>query len=250
MHNLPPDTSFLLHSRYTQTQQLITQLHAKTAQHPDAARQQLALALDWMLRAHYAQRDREDGPYPNHPLRVALHVLQQFGEQNPDVIMAALLHDTVEDQAEAIVALAAVSNPATTPQQQALSVLATQFGTRVAQLVGYLTNPDFSVLVKEAAANGRFVTRNTLYLDHIIHLYEQDSEAFLIKLADFWQNAGHLYRVTDGQRQENLRRKYGPVMTWIIDTLSQLDDPAHRLFAHKEDVVQAFTAVYQRDYHP
>lgn len=246
--SFPADASFLLTPRYAPTQQLSAQLWASLPPQTAVTRQRLAQALDWMLRAHYGQADREDGPYPNHPLRVALHVLEQFGRQDPDVIMAALLHDMVEDQAEAVLALTAVPLPATNPQKQALAVLSNQFGARVAQLVGYLTNPDFAALAEAARENGRFPTPYTLYRDHIIHLYTQDGDAFLIKLADFWQNAGHLSRVADPQRQAHLRRKYGPVMGWIIATLPQLDDPAHPLFAHKERVAREFTAVYQRDY--
>jgi len=49
-------------------------------------------------RAHEGQR-RKDGrtPYVSHPFRVCLIVRSVFGLDDPRVLLAALLHDTIED---------------------------------------------------------------------------------------------------------------------------------------------------------
>lgn len=43
------------------------------------------------------RKDPEGTPYINHPIGVANILVEEGGVTDPDVIMAALLHDTVED---------------------------------------------------------------------------------------------------------------------------------------------------------
>jgi guanosine-3',5'-bis(diphosphate) 3'-pyrophosphohydrolase len=58
----------------------------------------LLSAASFAARAHRHQT-RKDGltPYIAHPFRVCLIVRQVFGIDDPEVLTAALLHDTVED---------------------------------------------------------------------------------------------------------------------------------------------------------
>jgi (p)ppGpp synthase/HD superfamily hydrolase len=55
-------------------------------------------AVSFAARAHCHQL-RKDGqtPYASHPFRVCLIVRQVFGIDDPKVLTAALLHDTIED---------------------------------------------------------------------------------------------------------------------------------------------------------
>lgn len=55
-------------------------------------------AASFAARAHEGQF-RNDGvtPYASHPTRVCLIVRQLFGVDDPQALVAALLHDTVED---------------------------------------------------------------------------------------------------------------------------------------------------------
>jgi guanosine-3',5'-bis(diphosphate) 3'-pyrophosphohydrolase len=64
---------------------------------PDRVRPLLE-AASFAARAHRHQV-RKDGqtPYAAHPFRVCLVVRQVFGIDDPDVLAAALLHDTIED---------------------------------------------------------------------------------------------------------------------------------------------------------
>lgn len=56
----------------------------------------LALAV-----AAHAEATRDEGsPYVEHPLRVALVLAEELGISDPDTIMAALLHDVLEDNAQ------------------------------------------------------------------------------------------------------------------------------------------------------
>src|SRR6516165_2969152 len=60
--------------------------------------QSLLAAISFAARAHQGQL-RKDGrtPYASHVFRVCLIVRQIFGVDDTSVLMAAALHDTVED---------------------------------------------------------------------------------------------------------------------------------------------------------
>ena len=59
----------------------------------------LLKALSFAADKHRFQRrkDTEETPYINHPIRVALTLIETGGETNIDLLMAAVLHDTIED---------------------------------------------------------------------------------------------------------------------------------------------------------
>lgn len=65
---------------------------------PLAANRNVLEAASFAARAH-AKQLRKDGrtPYAAHPFRVCLIVRQIFGIDDPEVLTAALLHDTIED---------------------------------------------------------------------------------------------------------------------------------------------------------
>ena len=71
---------------------------AEIATLPEPDRRRLADALELASRLH-AEDWRQNEPYINHPLRVATRIMSHYGIRDPDVIAAALLHDTVEDHA-------------------------------------------------------------------------------------------------------------------------------------------------------
>lgn len=67
-------------------------------------------AAQFAAEKHKNQRrkDAEASPYINHPLALASVLAVEGGIENPDVICAALLHDTIEDtktKAEELVAI-------------------------------------------------------------------------------------------------------------------------------------------------
>jgi GTP pyrophosphokinase len=66
-----------------------------------SGKEQIAQALNHATHAHEGQV-RDDGvPYIIHPIRVA-RLLIDHGERDPNLIIAALLHDVVEDCADTI----------------------------------------------------------------------------------------------------------------------------------------------------
>jgi GTP pyrophosphokinase len=54
-------------------------------------------ALDFAEQAHVGQKRRSDDPYILHPCMVARILVEELDIKNPEILAAALLHDTVED---------------------------------------------------------------------------------------------------------------------------------------------------------
>src|SRR4051812_4104256 len=83
------------------------------------------------------RRTRE--PYLNHLLRVAVRIISYYGVRDVDVIVAALLHDAVEDHPDELAGL-----PACTPHRQAgeaaVAELARPLNPPVAALVRPVTH--------------------------------------------------------------------------------------------------------------
>jgi guanosine-3',5'-bis(diphosphate) 3'-pyrophosphohydrolase len=116
---------------------------------------EILAALQFAAHKHRDQRrkDPEASPYINHPIALANILWQEAGVHEPEVIRAALLHDTVEDTS-------------TTHQE-----LVEHFGPKVAGIVAEVT--DDRSLPKAA--------RKQNQVDHAPHLTR---EAKLVKLAD------------------------------------------------------------------
>jgi guanosine-3',5'-bis(diphosphate) 3'-pyrophosphohydrolase len=112
-------------------------------------------AIDFAARKHRDQRrkDEEASPYINHPISVSL-LLAEIGKViDPEVLSAAILHDTLEDTD-------------TTPEE-----LEAAFGNRICRLVQEVT--DDKKLPK--------AKRKELQIEHASQL---SPDAVLIKLGD------------------------------------------------------------------
>lgn len=81
-----------------------------------------ALAFAALKHRHQRRKDREASPYINHPIDVANILVNEAGVNDPLVVVAAILHDTVEDTA-------------TTPEE-----LAAEFGPEVSAIVAEVTD--------------------------------------------------------------------------------------------------------------
>lgn len=76
-------------------------LLVEIAEFPVADRARVDDALGLASRLHARDR-RQREPYANHLLRVAIRIHSHYRVAEPDVLCAALLHDSVEDHAECI----------------------------------------------------------------------------------------------------------------------------------------------------
>ena len=121
----------------------------------DSIARDVLQAVEFAAHKHREQRrkDRDSSPYINHPIQVAELIARVGGVEDLSVLMAAVLHDTVEDTETTFVELEEV------------------FGPEVRDLVAEVT--DDKTLSK--------LERKRLQKEHAPHL---SNRAKLIKLAD------------------------------------------------------------------
>lgn len=183
----------------------------------------LKTVMDALSTATYLHRNQTRAnraglprtPYSEHPLRNALRVLRE-GVTDLDIVVAVILHDTVEDCARDIVEdyrgfRAAQWTPGQL-REAALGWTEGTFGAEVRRLVEAVSNPltDTTKLSREA--------KNTLYAAHVAAAIHNDAAVFLVKLTDFVDNAAGLHHnaagigagVNDGM-VSRLAAKYLPV---------------------------------------
>lgn len=128
--------------------------------HPGSQREKIARAFDVAERAHSGQERKSGEPYITHPVAVAT-ILAELG-LTPDTIIAALLHDTIED----------------TPYS--LEQLTRDFGKEIASLVDGVTKLD--KLAYGPTAEAETVRKMVVAMS-------KDIRVLVIKLADRLHNA-------------------------------------------------------------
>ncbi len=173
---------------------------------PEPDRRRMERAQELAARLHAGdRRDRE--PYVNHLLRVAIRIMSHYGVRDADVVCAALLHDAVEDH-PAELAGAGATQPA------ALAVLAAEFGPRVAELVGAVTNPVWTPDRDQ----------DEQYREHVAASLRENPWARIIKASDFTDNGVGLIHTTD-PRLYRLAGKYAPLVPVLRDLITRPDTP-------------------------
>ena len=170
---------------------------------PERRRLEDALALAAQL--HAGDR-RQSEPYVNHLLRVAIRIMSHYGVRDPDVVAAALLHDSVEDHAAGLAADGRTDS--------ALAELGRRVGPRVAGLGGAVTNPEYDP--------GR--DRHQQYREHVAASLDASPWARVIKASDFTDNGAGLIHTT-GPRVPELARKYGPLVPVLRELITRPDTP-------------------------
>jgi HD domain len=199
---------------------------------PGEDRRRLNQALELATRLHAADR-REREPYVNHLLRVAIRIMSHYSVRDTDVIIAALLHDAVEDHAAELAPGGG--------QQDALAVLAAEFGPRVAELVAAVTNPDY--------APDR--DTNEQYRQHVADSLRRNPWARVIKASDFTDNGAGLIHTT-GPRVRKLAGKYAPLVPVLRELIALPDTPLQaaarqRIQAQLDRAADRFAAILPPD---
>lgn len=175
----------------------------------------LAKAINLALELHSHQPARPDGPYFNHLLRVAAFLFE-CGCKNINIITAALLHDSIEDQSNKILKKYTLLFPDSqngTSKERAGAYLSLEFGTVVGTYVFYLTNPDWSDIPSKEE-------RNKLYFLHVKEIIENKPDIAIIKLADFCDNSLDLQLVDNYQMRLRYCKKYLPIFPLFINALT------------------------------
>lgn len=220
---------------------------------PDVER--ILNALELMIELHLDQAPRPDGtPYIEHPLDVASQVLEAMAQKDPDVVVAALLHDAVEDQ-PALLAQKAKRRPSgaeKTASELALDAIEelTQ-SARVREMISGLTNPDFAALVKQkgilkgtddAEKAIYLAAKNALYAEHVREAI-RDPDVAIIKLFDFAANSLKLDTLSDATIRTRLRDKYIPVVSIMLNRLRDTTRPLNITSQKEEEMLSRFSDV-------
>jgi (p)ppGpp synthase/HD superfamily hydrolase len=134
--------------------------------------------------------DLPNPPYIEHPLRVAVRLFKYFGVKDASTIIAAILHDTVEDHPWEFADFEGVYRSNMTDEYmarvRALEFIADHFGFVTASLVALVSNPLFS-------GEGGKEAKIAAYQKHVNHAVEGSPQALIIKISDFVDNAGSLH---------------------------------------------------------
>ena len=202
-------------------------LTIETAAFPAADRECIAQALDLASRLHAADR-RQNEPYVNHLLRVAIQIITYYRVRDADVICTALLHDAVEDHADDL---------SHGGQPEALVAIADRFGDRVAELVAAVTNPD-----PEPGCD-----RHEQYRQHVAASLEANPWARVIKASDFTDNGVGLIHST-GPKLERLASKYAPLVPILRELIAAPDTPLddevkHHIISQLDRATERFAAI-------
>jgi hypothetical protein len=173
-----------------------------------AAQDRLTDALELASALHREDR-RVREPYLNHLLRVSIRLMHHYQVLDVDVIVAGLLHDSVEDHAPELAGGTGDDQTAA-----ALAALAGRFGARVARLVAAVTNPQFD------PRRDRYAQ----YRDHVAASLEREPWARVIKVSDFTDNGVGIIH-TVGPKVISSATKYRPLVPVFRDLIGRVDTP-------------------------
>lgn len=190
-------------------------------------------AVNLAVELHIDQKDRPSGePYINHVLNVARRLVIEYGVKSPNIIMAAALHDSVEDQSSKLAILN--SGAEGDEREKSLAYISSHFGERVSNIVRSLSN-------EEVPDDLDTKTKNRIYAEHVTEAVK-DPEVALVKLVDFSDNALTLENVTDPKRRAKLTEKYMPVVAMFIDRVQCEDIQMDK--EQKNNLVAKLKSVY------
>ena len=170
-------------------------------------------ALNLAISLHLDQHARTDGPYVNHILRVATRIAEYFEIIDLEILIGAMLHDSVEDQARKISALFAKGG---SEQENALEYIKYQFGDRVSIIVSGVTNDETEEEVLEEAEE------NKRYVEHVVKMIK-NPDVFYVKLSDFFDNGMNIDNTIDKELQHERAQKYYPLFQIFIDRIQEGD---------------------------
>ncbi|RQW84203.1 MAG: bifunctional (p)ppGpp synthetase/guanosine-3',5'-bis(diphosphate) 3'-pyrophosphohydrolase [Methylococcus sp.] len=158
-----------------------------------------AVAFAAEKHRHQRRKDALASPYINHPIELADFLVSEGGVTDLDVLMAAVLHDTVEDT------------------ETTRAELATHFGERIAGIVMEVT--DDKTLHKD--------TRKRLQVEHAPRL---SREAKLVKLADKICNLRDILASPPSGWPVQRKLAYFDWAKAVVDGLRGINEPLEILF--------------------
>ena len=169
-------------------------------------------AAHFSAQKHSTQRRKDENasPYINHPISVALAIAQIGGVDDPEILAAALLHDTLEDTE-------------TTPEE-----LEAEFGKKVCEYVLDVT--DDKTLPKDERKSRQ-----------IEHAKKISKGAALIKLGDKISNVTDVTNNPPADWDINRRKQYLDWAEKVIENCPKVNDRMENKF--KEIIKQGREAL-------
>lgn len=166
----------------------------------------LLRAVDFAARKHRNQRRKDDraSPYINHPVSVSLLLADIGRVKDPEILAAAILHDTLEDTD-------------TTPEE-----LEKSFGRRIRKIVAEVT--DDKSLPK--------IQRKRFQVEHASHL---SPDAVLVKLADKISNVLDVTHFPATRWSVQRRRQYLDWAEEVIGNCHKANKALEKLFERVVD---------------
>jgi (p)ppGpp synthase/HD superfamily hydrolase len=230
------------------------QVHAAFAP-ADAAR--ILDTLELMVELHIDQAPRPDGTlYIEHPLTVASQLLEALAQRESDLVVAALLHDAVEDQAAKLVQKGTHRQVREGETEEQLALDAVEWLTqssRVRSIVSGLTNPDFDRMLEQKGVKkgtddeghtAYTTAKNALYAEHVRDAI-QDPDVALIKVFDFAANALNLDAIPDETQKTRYLNRYAPVIGMMLDRLRNTTNPLNMTQHKREELLVRFAYAQQ-----
>ena len=158
-------------------------------------------AAHFSAQKHSTQRRKDENasPYINHPISVALAIAQIGGVDDPEILAAALLHDTLEDTE-------------TTPEE-----LEDEFGKKVCEYVLDVT--DDKTLPKDERKRRQ-----------IEHAKKISNGAALIKLGDKISNVTDVINNPPEDWDNNRRKEYLDWAEKVIENCPKVNDKMEKKF--------------------
>lgn len=213
--------------------------------HLPVARIERALLV--ALSVHRSSQERTAGiPYVVHPIEVAIRIIELLGPAvTLEQIQAALLHDAVEDEPEAVFYFGTRTICPDVPigekRRLAYRELEILFGRAVTATVTVVTNPDFTRMAKgciqEGDSRSEGEIKNELYTTHVVKVLKSETDAAVVKLADLWENALSLHKIAGTKRAAHLKARYSALVLSLPELLRSLPD-SHPLAECRERVLE------------
>lgn len=180
-----------------------------------------SIALASILHAHQTRSNRghhDTTPYIEHPLRNSLRLVR-LGVKDQDVIVAAVLHDTVEDGARQYVKKfrSDLDVDEISCRQILSQHIYDTYGKKVQRLVESVTNDYLTDVDK---SNMTQQDKNDRYYNHVVNNVRGDPDVLMVKLTDFIDNATGLYHNdVEGREEKTVRQveKYQPLIQVFRD---------------------------------
>lgn len=222
--------------------ELYTALLESTLSWPQYQQEQFWRASEIVRMAHRMDRHKNT-PYIYHLLRTANRIVQYLKINDPDVVIAAVLHDVVEDHPMKVVAsiqdedcYTGIQLTPAAQQEAAIVSIEMAFSSEIAQIVALVTN------VPNSEAPREYEEKLRQYVDKIEGAIE-DMNAWIVKFSDWCDNGVGIYYDAQNrtlERTMHFKRKYGMVLPILEKRFLQQDLQSRFNSSAKEYIARQF----------